>query len=87
MSSTNVWRTAPLTTVVTEREVLTASEGQTVFNLTTMTYTVGGNLQVYVNGVKQIIGISYAYEETSSSSITFTSGLTADDVVEFVNFV
>jgi hypothetical protein len=59
----------------------TAIQGQTVF--TGLSYTTGNNsLKVFVNGSKQIVTLNYT--ETSSSSITFGSGLNAGDIVEFV---
>ena len=67
--------------LVVKEETQTATAGQTVFNLTTMTYTPGvANLAVYVNGVRQY---PTAYTETSASRVTFASGLTVGDVVLF----
>jgi hypothetical protein len=64
-------------------ESFTATAAQTLFTLSSYTYTIGGNnLQVYVNGVKQLVGA--AYSETSTSSFTFTEGLVVGDVVEAV---
>jgi hypothetical protein len=63
-------------------EEATSTDSQTVFNLSTFTYDVGDNeLEVFVNGVYQIIGDSY--EETDSDTITFNSGLNAGDRVVF----
>lgn len=65
-----------------QNEFATATAGQTVFNLTTMTYAPGtNNLNVYVNGLKQYVGTNYT--ETNSTRVTFTSGLTAGAKVEF----
>jgi hypothetical protein len=59
----------------------TATQGQTVF--TGLTYTIGNNsLKVFVNGNKQVITLNYT--ETSSSSITFGTGLNVGDIVEFL---
>lgn len=59
----------------------TASANQTLF--TGLNYIVGNNnINVYVNGSKQIVGLNYT--ETSSTSITFVSGLNSGDIVEFV---
>jgi hypothetical protein len=59
----------------------TATQGQTIFNLT-FSYTLGNNsLQVYVNGSKQVITLNYT--ETNSTTITFVSGLNVGDIVEF----
>ncbi len=64
----------------TIRESQTATASQTVFNLTN-TYQVGTNsINIYINGVRQF---SSAYAETTNQRITFTSGLTAGDVVLF----
>lgn len=63
------------------RSVVTATAGQTV--ITTPSYTQGNNtIQVYVNGFKVISGTDYT--ETSTTSITFTSGLTLGDEVEII---
>lgn len=65
----------------TERE--TALSGQTLFTLDTISYQPGaGNLAVYVNGARKFAGSDFT--ETSSTSVTFTSGLTAGSVVDFV---
>lgn len=59
----------------------TATQGQTIF--TGISYTVGnGGLLVFVNGSKQVNTLNY--NETTSTSITFTNGLNVGDVVEFV---
>lgn len=64
-----------------ERKIATAS--QTLFTLTTLTYNIGANnLSVYVNGLRMVAGVDYT--ETSSSSVTFTSGLALNDEVVFV---
>lgn len=66
----------------TQVETQIATASQTVFTLTTMTYWPGiDNLAVYVNGLRQP---STAYTETSTSVVTFATGLTEDDVVIFV---
>ena len=65
-------------------EVITATDNQTVFNLS-FNYGVGSNsLFVFINGSKQIVALNYT--ETSSSSITFLTGLNVGDVVEFISF-
>ena len=65
-----------------QRGTVTASSGQTVFT-TPFTYTVGANtLDVYVNGVRQILNLSYT--ETSSTSIMFSEGVPATAIVEFI---
>ena len=64
-----------------ERQTATAS--QTVFNLTSASYLPGANnLSVYVNGLKSISGVDFT--ETDSDTVTFASGLTAGDELEFV---
>lgn len=61
--------------------LVTATAGQTV--VSTPTYTVGTNtIQVYVNGLKVILGTDFT--ETSTTSITFASGLTLGDEVELL---
>lgn len=64
-----------------ERQTATAS--QTVFNLTSASYLPGSNnLSVFVNGLKAISGVDFT--ETDSDTVTFASGLTAGDELEFV---
>ena len=67
------------------QEFQTATAGQTVFTLTTMAYQPGANsLSVFVDGVNQYgPGASYAYQETSSTVVTFTSGLHVGADVKF----
>lgn len=67
------------------QEIQTATAGQTVFTLTTMAYQPGTNsLSVFVDGVNQYgPGASYAYQETSSTSVTFTTGLHVGASVKF----
>jgi len=61
---------------------ITATQGQTVCTVP-FSYIPGVNgLYVYVNGSKQVVSLNYT--ETSSSSITFLSGLNVGDIVEFV---
>lgn len=67
------------------QEIQTATAGQTVFTLTTMQYQPGTNsLSVFVDGVNQYgPGASYAYQETSSTVVTFASGLHVGAEVKF----
>lgn len=65
-----------------EEETQTATQGQTVFTLTTLQYQPAtNNLLVFVNGSKQIITDNYV--ETSSTVVTFVDGLNVGDVVDF----
>jgi hypothetical protein len=69
-------------TYVGFEEVQYATAGQTVFNLTTMTYAAGANnLQVFVDGVNQYEGL--AYQETDNNTVTFTQGLHQGALVKF----
>ena len=69
-------------TYVGFEEVQYATAGQTVFNLTTMTYAAGANnLQVFVDGVNQYEGSSY--QETDNNTVTFTQGLHEGALVKF----
>ena len=63
-----------------ERQVYTATAGQTTF---TATYDVG-YVDVYLNGVKQIAGTDFA--ATNGTSVVFASGLIAGDVVDIVAY-
>ena len=65
-----------------QRGTVTATSGQTVFTVP-FTYTVGANnLNVFINGVRQILGSSYT--ETSTTSVTFSAAVPVTAVVEFV---
>jgi hypothetical protein len=65
-----------------EEETQTATQSQTVFTLTTLTYQPAtNNLLVFVNGSKQVLGDNFV--ETLSNTVTFTSGLNVGDVVNF----
>jgi len=67
----------------TEEQSFIATQGQTVFTLTSFDYAPGtNNLAVFVNGSKQVYGINYS--ETSVNTVTFNFGLNAGDVVEFL---
>ena len=69
-----------------QEEVITATAGQTVFNLTTINYTPGTNsLAVYIDGVNQYVGDSYL--ETDSDTVTFTAGLHVGAEVKFTTAV
>jgi len=86
MVAVNVWSAASASDVAQTVEHLVATSGQTLFTLADITFTVGGNLQVFVNGVKQIIGASEAYTEPSSTTVLFTSGLDLNDDVQFIDY-
>jgi hypothetical protein len=74
---------AALLSSVIQKETQTATAGQTVFEMTTMTYSPGvNNLWVYVNGVLQ--NRITDYTETNVTTVTFTSGLNLSDEVQFI---
>jgi hypothetical protein len=68
-----------------EQEIQTATANQTVFTLTTTQYQPNTNtLSVFVDGVNQYgPGAQYAYIETSSTVVTFVSGLHVGASVKF----
>jgi hypothetical protein len=68
-----------------EQEIQTATAGQTVFNLTTITYQPATNsLTVFVDGVNQYgPGAQYAYLETDGDTVTFVNGLHVGAEVKF----
>jgi hypothetical protein len=69
-----------------QEEVITATAGQTVFNLSTITYTPGTNsLSVYIDGVNQYVGDSYL--ETDGTTVTFTAGLHVGAEVKFTTAI
>ena len=63
------------------RGTVTATAGQTVFTVP-FTYTVGTNmLNVYIQGIKQLLTSSYV--ETNSTTVTFTEAVPVGCIVEF----
>jgi hypothetical protein len=68
-----------------QQEIQTATAGQTVFNLATMSYAPATNsLSVFVDGVNQYgPGAQYAYLETNSNTVTFVNGLHVGAEVKF----
>lgn len=63
-------------------ESQTATDGQTVFDISGFTYTTGSNeLEVYVNGYRQTITDDYT--ETDSDTVTFVSGIVLDSKLIF----
>ena len=71
-----------------QNEVQTATAGQTVFTLSSVTYTPGtSTLSVFVDGVNQYNGASYSFVETDSTTVTFASGLTVGALVKFTTAV
>lgn len=74
----STWASTFLTGSI-NRSLVIATAAQTV--VSTPTYSIGANtLNVFVNGVKLLVGSDYT--ETSQNSITFASGLAANDEVE-----
>ena len=70
----------------TQTQTITATQAQTIFTLTTVSYTPAGNtLSVFVNGSKQILTTNYV--ETSSTVVTFVDGLNVGDLVQFTTVV
>lgn len=67
-----------------QQEIVTATAGQTVFNLG-ISYQPGTNsLSVFVDGVNQYgPGAQYAYTETDGNTVTFNSGLHVGAEVKF----
>jgi hypothetical protein len=72
---------------IADQEIQTATAGQTVFTLTTMSYQPGtNNLSVFVDGVNQYgPGAMYAYTETSDTVVTFNTGLHVGAEVKFTS--
>jgi parallel beta-helix repeat protein len=67
-----------------QQEIVTATAGQTVFNLG-ISYQPGTNsLSVFVDGVNQYgPGAQYSYVETDSTTVTFNAGLHVGAEVKF----
>lgn len=68
---------------INNQQTITATEGQTVFNLSFAYVPATGTLRVFVNGNKQVLALNYL--ETSTTQVTFLTGLNVGDVVEFVS--
>ena len=66
-------------TVYGDPEEQTATAGQTVFVLTTITVS-SGKVKVYINGSRQLPS---SYTLTNPTTVTFTTGLSAGDEVMF----
>jgi hypothetical protein len=67
------------TKIDTTRQSYTATAGQTVFDLTSTTYTPGtGQLRVYINGVRQHPA---AYTETDTNTFTLSTGVSVGTLV------
>jgi len=62
------------------RQVYTATGGQTTFAIV---YDVG-YVDVYLNGVKQVVGVDFT--ATSGTNVVFTAGLVAGDIVDIVAY-
>jgi hypothetical protein len=64
------------------KQTIIATSGQTVFNLTTVSYApLTNNLSVYIDGVYQNPS---RYTETNSTRVTLTEGVHVGAVVDFV---
>jgi len=67
-----------------QQQIITATAGQTVFDLSINYQPATNSLSVFVDGVNQYgPGASYAYTETDSNTVTFNSGLHVGAVVKF----
>ena len=86
MPAVNVWKAEAGAAVSTTTEDQVATAAQTLFTLADITYVIGGNLQVFINGVKQIKGVSESYIEPTTTTILFNAGLDVGDLVQFINF-
>jgi hypothetical protein len=65
-----------------QRGTVTATASQTVFTVP-FTYTVGANtLDVYIDGIRQILNSSYT--ETNATTVTFSEGIHVGGKVEFI---
>ena len=62
-------------------ETITATQEQTIFNLTNAYIPATNRLQVTINGAMQVIAIDYT--ESSATQVIFVTGLNLGDVVLF----
>ena len=69
---------------VNQQEIVTATAGQTVFDLSIDYSPATNSLSVFVDGVNQYgPGAQYSYVETDSNTVTFNSGLHVGAEVKF----
>lgn len=69
---------------VNQQEIVTATAGQTVFNLGINYQPATNSLSVFVDGVNQYgPGALYSYVETDENTVTFNSGLHVGAEVKF----
>ncbi len=69
---------------VNQQEIITATAGQTVFDLSIEYSPATNSLSVFVDGVNQYgPGAQYSYVETDSNTVTFNSGLHVGAEVKF----
>ena len=69
---------------VNQQEIVTATAGQTVFNLGINYQPATNSLSVFVDGVNQYgPGAQYSYVETDSNTVTFNTGLHVGAEVKF----
>jgi hypothetical protein len=67
-----------------QQEIVTATAGQTVFNLGISYQPATNSLSVFVDGVNQYgPGAQYSYVETDANTVTFNSGLHVGAEVKF----
>ena len=67
-----------------QQEIVTATAGQTVFNLGISYQPATNSLSVFVDGVNQYgPGAQYSYVETDSNTVTFNAGLHVGAEVKF----
>lgn len=67
-------------------QYFTSTTSQTVFNTSVSTIANGSGrsyLQIFVNGIKQIEGATRNYQVTGPNQVTFNTGLSLNDKVEF----
>lgn len=76
-------------TYTLQQEIQTATDGQTVFNLSTITYQPAtGTLSVYVDGLNQYgPDAAYSYVETDNNTVTFNDGLHEGALVKFTTAI
>tara|TARA_B100000470_G_scaffold72642_1_gene55515 strand:- start:12052 stop:12333 length:282 start_codon:yes stop_codon:yes gene_type:complete len=74
----------PLTSknvTISETEVTPGTAAQVTFN---HVYTVG-RVQVYLNGVKLVVGASNDFEATNGTTVVLATGVDTTDRLEFIN--
>lgn len=82
VSSTGIAAATVIAVLSIYKQINTATNGQTVFTLLQSYIPGSNNLNIYIDGVNQIVNESYT--ETNATTITFSAGLHIGAKVKFL---